>query len=209
MLSGLKLMWYNLMSYKYRDVRIKSGNVVLGHYYFDVSEDIVIPGYQLKFHKPVSPEDNTRFPHSRVDVPLFEELVDGHILEATYDISANRPAICVTNEQKEKIKAAMLEAKDDVKEFLEQHKEYFRELCDLDEQRDSVGIDFDTYFIPAVDPHDDYKDHVDTTIEKINKATNSGGGLFGNFKLEWYHWLIVGLAAFVAARYVFHIISWP
>jgi len=177
-LKGLKLTWYNLMSYKYRDIVLKSGQVILGHWYFDMSEKIQIDEYQLLFKTPL--------PH--------QEYHDGHLVISYYDIRANRAAEIMSNEQILGEVDEMLNNHEAAKEFIEQHKDYFKDLCDLDTPRDSVGIELDSLYIPWVSPMEDYKDSVDRTIEKINKATNQGG-MFGDFKFEWWH---VGLLAGVA-----------
>jgi hypothetical protein len=159
------------MSYKYRDIILKSGQVVVGHYYFDINEEIRIDEHQLLFKTP-SP---------------YQEYYDGHLIMSFYDMRANRPAEILSKEQILGTVEAMVDNHAAAQEFIDQHKEYFKELCDLDEVRDSVGIELDSLYIPWVSPMEDYKDSADRSIEKINKAMNGGDGLFGNFKLEWWH----------------------
>jgi hypothetical protein len=159
------------MSYKYRDITLKSGQVILGHWYFDMSEKIQIDEYQLLFKTPL--------PH--------QEYHDGHLIQSFYDIRANRAAEIMS---KDAILGSVEEMADNheaAQTFINQHKEYFKDLCDLDAPRDSVGIELDSLYIPWVSPMEDYKDSADRSIEKINKAMNGGGGLFGDFKLEWWH----------------------
>ncbi len=184
MLSGLKLWYYNIMSYKYRDIVLKSGQVVLGHWYFDVSEKIIIPSLKMAFKTPKE----------------HQVYHDGHHLISFCDIKSNRAAEIKSDAEKIESIQEMLNNKPEAKKFVDQHKEYFKDLCDLDESRDSVGVEFDSLYIPWVSPQDDYKDAVDTTIEQINRATNHNG-MFGDFKFNlWYVLLFIG-GALVVTKY--------
>jgi hypothetical protein len=158
------------MSYKYRDITLKSGQVILGHWYFDMNEKIQIDEYQLLFKTPL--------PH--------QEYHDGHLIISFYDIRANSAAEMMSREKILDNVGSMLDNHKVAQAFIDQHKEYFKDLCDLDAPRDSVGIELDSLYIPWVSPMEDYKDSADRTIEKINKATNQGG-MFGDFKFEWWH----------------------
>jgi hypothetical protein len=180
-------MWYNLMSYKYRDIILKSGQVILGHHYFDMSEKIVIEEYKLLFKTPL--------PH--------QEYHDGHLIQSFYDIRANRPAEIMSKDAILGTVDAMIDDHSKAEDFIKQHKTYFKDLCDLDAERDSAGVEFDSLYIPWVSPMEDYKDSADRTIEKINQATNEAG-LFGGFKLTPWH-LLLALGALVLATKFMHL----
>jgi hypothetical protein len=197
MLKGLKLTWYNLMSYKYRDIVLKNGNVILGHYYFDMSEPIVIEEYSIKFDN-IGSEEN--FPQKCFESGAYPtEYYDGHLVQSFLDIKHNKPGVIASEEKINQVKKKMESEKDDIAEFLDEHMDLYREQIDADEPKKAVGVDWCTLFIPAVDPRDDFKDDEDRTIDMITKATNNmGGGIFGNFKLEPLHVaLIIGGLAIV------------
>jgi hypothetical protein len=199
MLKGLKLTWYNLMSYKYRDIILKNGNVILGHYYFDMAEDIIIPEYEIKLNNP---GNDGNFPQKCFEEARFpQEYFDGHLIISFFDIKKNRPAIIANKKDVDDIKRQMEIERPDIEEFINKNKEDFRQLTDDDDQKDAVGIDLDTLFIPAVDPRDDYKESADRTIEMINKA-NQPGNMFGNFKIEPLHLILLAGGALIVSKYM-------
>jgi hypothetical protein len=185
------------MSYKYREIILKNGNVILGHYYFDMSEPIVIEEFKIKFDN-IGTEEN--FPQKCFESGTYPtEYYDGHLVQSFLDIKHNKPGILVTDEKLEAILSKMKEEKPEIEAFLDEHMDLYREQIDADEPKKAVGVDWCTCFIPAVDPRDDFKDDEDRTIDMITKATNNqGGGLFGNFKLEPLHVvLLIGAGAIV------------
>jgi hypothetical protein len=129
---------------------------------------------------------------------------DGHKLVNYFDYRKDNAAVLLSREGIKKVKAAMKSEKPNIESWLKPYEEIFRERMGVE----GFGsyLDFDTKFIPYIDPRENFKDINDNTHRHIaDSMEKKKEGIIGGFKLEWWH-IVVGVFGLAAILYVLNVI---
>ncbi len=167
MLTGFRLLWANLMSYRKRHLIVYDGNTIIGHYYFAVGEKLAIPELGILLREP-QPLDPTKELNNQV-VQIY---LDGHDEVIHYDRKADMAMVLANKKKVDDLKAQMLKEMPGIKNYIARQQKIFKTIFPNRDEKDFLSaLDPMYWHIPMIDPRKNWIKWNDHSMGELAATT--------------------------------------